>query len=33
VPVSLGGNTHLLAAGESHGFENDTPNPSELYTR
>jgi N-acetylneuraminic acid mutarotase len=31
--VSLGGNSHLLAVGGGHGFELDTPNPSELYTR
>jgi hypothetical protein len=32
VRVMLGGTEHLLAAGGGHGFENDTPNASELYT-
>ena len=32
VRVTLDGSTHLVAVGGGHGFENDTPNPSELYT-
>jgi N-acetylneuraminic acid mutarotase len=33
VGVTLGGRTHLLGVGGGHGFENDIPNASELYTR
>lgn len=33
VRVLLDGGSHLLAAGGGHGFENDIPNASELYTR
>ena len=33
VRVTLDGSSYLLAAGGGHGFELDTPNVSELYTR
>jgi hypothetical protein len=33
VRVTLDGINYLLAAGGGHGFENDIPNASELYTR
>ena len=33
VRVTLGGSTYLLAVGRGHGFEDDIPNASELYTQ